>query len=46
MFGDSDTFGVWRNMGHPVFGGEEDKMEMIVRTAIRDGEHGFFQASE
>ena len=46
MFADSDTFGVWEGSGHLVFGGEEDNMEMIVRTAIRDGENGFFKVGE
>ena len=46
VFADSDTFGVWEGSGHLVFGGEEDNMEMIVRTAIRDGENGFFKVGE
>ena len=45
MFTDKNTFGLWRGSSqhHPVFGGEEDRVEMVVRTAVNIGDLGYFQ---
>ena len=45
VFTDKNTFGLWRGSSqhHPVFGGEEDSVEMVVRTAVNIGDLGYFQ---